>query len=84
MRDPVCGMEVQPDSAAATETHAGQTYYFCCKGCAVKFRAEPAKYLASKPAKSAAGGLVQIGQLAAEEANWARVTAAIGRFLKFA
>ena len=39
MRDPVCGMDVQPDSAAATETHRGQTYYFCCKGCAAKFRA---------------------------------------------
>ena len=59
MRDPVCGMEVQPDSAAATETHAGQAYYFCCKGCAAKFRAEPAKYLAPK--------LVQIGLTAAKE-----------------
>lgn len=59
MRDPVCGMEVKPESASATETHAGQTYYFCCKGCAVKFRAEPAKYLAPK--------LVQIGQPTAEQ-----------------
>ena len=51
MRDPVCGMDVQPESASASETHAGQTYYFCCKGCAAKFRAEPAKYLAPKPWK---------------------------------
>ena len=62
MRDPVCGMEVQPDSAAATENHAGQTYYFCCKGCAAKFRADPAKYLAPK--------LVQIGQPAAKEVTF--------------
>ncbi len=51
-------MDVQPESAAASETHAGQTYYFCCKGCAAKFRAEPAKYLAPK--------LVQLGQPAAK------------------
>jgi Cu+-exporting ATPase len=62
MRDPVCGMEVQPDSAAASETYAGQMYYFCCKGCAAKFRAEPAKYLAPK--------LVQIGQPAAKEVTF--------------
>ena len=49
MRDPVCGMDVQPESASASETHAGQTYYFCCKGCAAKFRADPEKYLAPKP-----------------------------------
>jgi P-type Cu+ transporter len=59
-------MDVQPDSAAATETHRGQTYYFCCKGCAAKFRAEPAKYLAPKPAETVAPSLVQIGQLAAK------------------
>src|SRR5579863_7608702 len=70
MRDPVCGMEVQPESAAASETHAGQTYYFCCKGCAAKFRAEPAKYLAPKLAKATAPGLVQIGQPAAKEVTF--------------
>jgi Cu+-exporting ATPase len=62
MKDPVCGMEVQPDSAAASETHAGQTYYFCCKGCAAKFRADRAKYLAPK--------LVQIGLPAAKEVTF--------------
>ena len=66
MKDPVCGMEVQPDSAAASETHAGQTYYFCCKGCAAKFRAEPAKYLAPKPAAASPPNLVQIGLPAAK------------------
>ena len=62
MRDPVCGMDVQPESASASETHAGQTYYFCCKGCAAKFRADPAKYLEPK--------LVQIGQPAAKEVTF--------------
>ena len=67
MRDPVCGMDVQPDSAAASETYAGQTYYFCCKGCAAKFRAEPAKYLAPKPVEAIAPSLVQIGQPTSKE-----------------
>src|ERR1039457_6344728 len=46
-RDPVCGMRVNPARATATEEHAGKTYYFCCRGCQEKFRAEPAKYLKS-------------------------------------
>ena len=62
MRDPVCGMDVQPESASASETHAGQTYYFCCKGCAAKFRADPEKYLAPKPVQVNAPSLVQIGK----------------------
>jgi len=55
-------MNVQPDSATASETHAGQTYYFCCESCAAKFRAEPAKYLAPK--------LVQIGLSTAKEVTF--------------
>ncbi|GEM_PF-2178885 len=30
----------------------GKTYYFCCKGCVDKFKADPAKYLNAKPASS--------------------------------
>jgi P-type Cu+ transporter len=44
-RDPVCGMTVDPARTAAQVVYAGETYYFCCSGCADKFRAEPAKYL---------------------------------------
>jgi Cu+-exporting ATPase len=43
--DPVCGMKVQPAKAAATIVHDGHTFYFCGKGCAAKFTAEPEKYL---------------------------------------
>jgi Cu+-exporting ATPase len=39
--DPVCGMTVNPEAAAATVEHAGQTYYFCSVGCAAKFRKAP-------------------------------------------
>jgi Cu+-exporting ATPase len=47
-RDPVCGMTVDPAQAAAQAVYAGRTYYFCCAGCADKFRAEPAKYSNAK------------------------------------
>ncbi|MBV9769186.1 MAG: cadmium-translocating P-type ATPase [Bryobacterales bacterium] len=45
VRDPVCGMMVDPQQAAKTEQHQGQPYYFCSIGCAAKFQASPDKYL---------------------------------------
>src|SRR6267143_2631922 len=42
--DPVCGMTVDPAKPGATAEHGGKTYYFCCKHCAAKFQADPAKY----------------------------------------
>jgi P-type Cu+ transporter len=56
--DPVCGMTVDPATAKASAEHAGTTYYFCCLGCAAKFRADPDQYL--KP-KAAAPVLITIG-----------------------
>ena len=55
--DPVCGMKVDPAKAAAHVHYAGKDYSFCCKGCAAKFEAEPARWLAPKPAAP----LVQLG-----------------------
>jgi Cu+-exporting ATPase len=48
-RDPVCGMTVDPAKAAAHAEHQGETYYFCAKGCAQKFSANPEKYLQAAP-----------------------------------
>ncbi len=50
VKDPVCGMTVDPAKAAATEEYQGTRYFFCSQGCAAKFRADPAKYLAPKAA----------------------------------
>src|SRR5713226_6481082 len=44
-RDPVCGMSVIPERAAARFEHEGKTYYFCSAGCGEKFRKGPARYL---------------------------------------
>jgi Cu+-exporting ATPase len=49
--DPVCGMTVNPATAAGSFSYQGTTYYFCCQGCLAKFRADPARYLAPAPSK---------------------------------
>jgi P-type Cu+ transporter len=49
--DPVCGMTVDPDHAAATFDHQGATYYFCCTRCRDRFKANPEQFLG--PANSA-------------------------------
>jgi len=44
-RDPVCGMAVDPVSAAGSREHAGTTYHFCSASCLRKFEEDPARYL---------------------------------------
>lgn len=44
-KDPVCGMWVEPENAAATYEHQGDTYYFCAQGCRDAFAEEPERYL---------------------------------------
>jgi Cu+-exporting ATPase len=45
-KDPVCLMDVDPQTAAASHTHAGTTYYFCAERCRAKFAADPVACLA--------------------------------------
>ena len=58
VKDPVCNMDVDPGKAPGSAEHKGRNYYFCCKGCESRFKADPEKYLAAKPS---AGLLVQLG-----------------------
>jgi Cu+-exporting ATPase len=44
-RDVVCGMQVDPATAAGSAEHDGKSYYFCSKGCLQRFQADPKKYL---------------------------------------
>jgi P-type Cu+ transporter len=48
VKDPVCGMTVDPIATTHHADHAGHTYHFCSNGCRTKFVAEPAKYLAPR------------------------------------
>ena len=43
--DPVCGMEVDPGTAAATSEYQGKTYYFCTVGCKNRFDKDPQSYI---------------------------------------
>ena len=60
--DPVCGMKLLPQEAAASVEHAGHTWYFCSVGCGTKFEADPGKFDGSQAAapladaKAAASG----------------------------
>lgn len=46
VKDPVCGMTIDPATAAATREHEGITYYFCNPSCADKFDQDTARYIA--------------------------------------
>ncbi|MER9576715.1 heavy metal translocating P-type ATPase [Mesorhizobium sp. M0189] len=45
VRDPVCGMTVDPAAGKPTAGHDGHRYHFCSESCRSKFVAEPEKYL---------------------------------------
>jgi Cu+-exporting ATPase len=53
MTDPVCGMDVTPQTAAGAWAHGGMTYYFCSVGCLERFRADPERFLALGDAERA-------------------------------
>ena len=50
VKDPVCGMSVDPHTAKHKAVHDEQTYYFCSAGCRDKFVKNPSAYLGDKPA----------------------------------
>ena len=53
--DPICGMTVDPATAAGSFAHGGKGYYFCSVHCLEKFRRDPEAWLE----KSAAPTLVE-------------------------
>ena len=50
--DVVCGMRIDPDTAAATSVHNGVTYYFCAAVCKQRFDTAPEKFTASQGVRS--------------------------------
>ena len=45
VKDPVCGMSVDPTATAHRASHDGQDYFFCSAGCRTKFIGDPMRYL---------------------------------------
>lgn len=47
--DPVCGMTIDPERAAASEHHGDHAHYFCSTVCARAFREAPDRYHSARP-----------------------------------
>ena len=47
-KDPVCGMTVDPATAAGHYDYLGRKFHFCSKHCLHSFSADPAKYVSGK------------------------------------
>src|ERR1700720_3412272 len=59
VRDPVCGMSVDPATSRHRFDHDGKTFHFCSAGCRTKFAADPPKYLDdSRPEAAAPEGAI--------------------------
>jgi Cu+-exporting ATPase len=52
VKDPVCGMWVDPRKTMHRAEFSGRTYYFCSAGCRAKFQAEPKRYLTPAEART--------------------------------
>ena len=49
VKDPVCGMSVDPATAAARHDWKGTTYHFCSTSCAGRFQSEPERFVKDAP-----------------------------------
>ncbi|MBS3650231.1 heavy metal translocating P-type ATPase [Pseudaminobacter sp. 19-2017] len=60
VKDPVCGMMVDPHTTHHRATYGAKTWYFCSDGCRTKFTADPEKYVSEKggPIEEAPPGTV--------------------------
>ena len=47
VKDPVCGMDVDPHTSKHRLELAGQTWHFCSAGCKAKFEVAPARFLSA-------------------------------------
>ena len=45
VKDPVCGMAVEPTHSTPHAVHDGEAYYFCSAGCHTKFTADPQQFV---------------------------------------
>jgi Cu+-exporting ATPase len=57
--DPVCGMPIESEQAAASESYQGRSFYFCSPNCHRSFKADPAKFAANAAPEPAGRGAHQ-------------------------
>jgi len=70
VHDPVCHMDIDPTSAAATSQYKDVTYYFCARGCKLDFDDNPEGILAAEAAYDHSQGMDHMmGSAAADTAK---------------
>lgn len=52
VKDPVCGMTVDPATAKHQTEHRGHQHYFCSAGCKTKFDADPDRYVSTASSRA--------------------------------
>lgn len=52
IKDPICGMTVDPRTAAFRVPYRGQTYFFCSQMCRMMFIREPEKHVTAEATES--------------------------------
>lgn len=60
VKDPVCGMDVDPATAQYQTAYNEQTYYFCAENCLKKFEDDPEQYLQPQDEKPVIAGAIYI------------------------
>ena len=45
VKDPVCGVEIDPEVTRWQGKYLGETYYFCCLSCLEAFEKDPLRYI---------------------------------------
>ncbi|MCG3204937.1 MAG: Silver exporting P-type ATPase [Elusimicrobia bacterium] len=48
IKDPVCGMTIDPKEVAGRKVYKGETYYFCSTNCLKKFEQNPERYVSTE------------------------------------
>ena len=72
VKDPVCGMTLDAENAAAQFEHHGHTFYFCSARCAQRFEAQPEGFV---DAASGTGEAAHVHRARASQASQASLGA---------
>jgi YHS domain-containing protein len=73
VHDPVCHMDIDPNTAAGTSEYEGKTYYFCGRGCKMDFDEDPAGILKAESEhdhRQASEHMMMMSETAAKKPWW--------------